>query len=486
MVLNFLKKISLKNFVNKVVDKFININYKSENFEQPQITFIGATGTVTGSKYLLEYKDKKILVDCGLFQGLKDDSIKNKRPLPVLPKKIDAIILTHAHLDHSGYIPCVVKEGFKGHIYATHASYELCKLILPDSGFLQEEDMRFLAKRRGMKKGNIPLPLYTQEDAVKSLKSFKIVRFNDKIKIGDDISFEIVPAGHILGAGIVTINVGDKKIVFSGDLGRTDDEMLHDPTTLSTADYILCESTYGDKVHKDIDTKGELAKIINKTVSRGGNLIVPAFAVGRAQILLYMVYQLKREKIIPKVPVFVDSPMAIKITQMLDDFASEHKLTEKECAEIFRDTKFTSTPDQSKRIFEQKVPSIIISASGMATGGRILHHIAHYAPDNSNTILLVGFQAIGTRGRMLQEGKKELKIYGQTVKINAEVVTLENMSAHADSDELLNWLGAFTKKPNTLFITHGELKASNAFAEKVRDKLKWNAVVPEYLQRESL
>jgi metallo-beta-lactamase family protein len=485
MALNFLDKIGL-GFVKRAVNKFTNINYKEEAVDKPQITFIGATGTVTGSKYLLEYKDKKILIDCGLFQGLREDNMKNRRPLPILPKKLDAIILTHAHLDHSGYIPYIVKEGFKGHVYATNASYELCKLILPDSGFLQEEDIRYLAKRRGLKQRNIPQPLYTQEDAVKSLKSFKIVRFNDKIKLSEDISFEIVPAGHILGAGIVTVNVGNKKIVFSGDLGRTDDEMLRDPTTLSTADYILCESTYGDKVHKDINTKAELAKIINKTVSRGGNLIVPAFAVGRAQILLYMIYQLKKEKLIPRMPVFVDSPMAIKITQMLDDFTSEHRLTEKECAEMFKDTKFTSTVDQSKRIFEQKVPSVIISASGMATGGRILHHIAHYAPDNANTILLVGFQAVGTRGRMLQEGKKELKIYGQTVKINAEVATLENMSAHADSNELMHWLKAFTKKPSALFITHGELKASNALAKKVGEELKWRAVVPEYLQKEAL
>jgi metallo-beta-lactamase family protein len=229
-----------------------------------------------------------------------------------------------------------------------------------------------------------------------------------------------------------------------------------------------------------------LAKIINKTVSRGGNLVVPAFAVGRAQLLLYMIYQLKKEKIIPQVPVFVDSPMAIKITHMLDDFSSEHKLSEKECLGMFKDTKFTSTVDQSKRIFEQKVPSIIISASGMATGGRILHHIAHYGPNNSNTILLVGFQAAGTRGRLLQDGKKELKIYGQTIKINAEVAKLENMSAHADSEELIEWLDAFKQKPDMLFIVHGEKKASESFAEKVRRELKWNVVVPEYLQTQQL
>ncbi|MDR2760311.1 MAG: MBL fold metallo-hydrolase [Rickettsiales bacterium] len=486
MALSIFGENVFKKVIRGAAAKFTNITYSPEDLEQPQITFLGATGTVTGSKFLLEYKNKKILVDCGLFQGLGEDKIKNRRPLIIPPKKVDAIILTHAHLDHCGYIPLMVKEGFKGNIYATQASYELCKLVLPDSGYLQEEDAKYMMKRKAARYKKILQPLYTQEDAVKSLKFFKIIRFNDKVKLGDDISFEIVPAGHILGAGIVAVNLKNKKIVFSGDLGRTNDEILRDPTTLSTADYILCETTYGDRTHKNIDTKTELAKIINKTVSRGGNIVVPAFAVGRAQLLLYMIYQLKREKIIPKVPVFVDSPMAIKITHLLDDFASEHKLSENECLNMFSDTKFTSTVDQSKRIFEQKIPSIIISASGMATGGRVLHHIAHYAPDNLNTILLVGFQSIGTNGRLLQDGKKELKIHGQVVRINAEVEKLENMSAHADSDELMDWLRAFTKKPNTLFLVHGELKASDAFAERVRKELEWNVVVPFYSQRQKL
>lgn len=473
---------------NNLFKKFVNtcknikiVNTKNKNIKIPQITFLGASKTVTGSKYLLEYKDKKILVDCGLFQGLKDDRIKNRQKLPFFEKDIDAVILTHAHLDHSGYIPLLVKNGFKGYVYATQASYELCKVILPDSGFLQEEDARYLKKKKASKHED-PKPLYTEEDAVNSLKRFKIVRFKDRVKINDDISFEINEAGHILGAGVVSVFIGDKKVVFSGDLGRTNDPVMHDPEKIKNADYVLCESTYGDRVHKDIDVEAEFAEIINKTVSRGGNLIIPAFAVGRSQLLLYYIYKLKKEKKIPQVPVFVDSPMSIKVTNLLDDFMELHKLTEEECEKIFDDTKFTSTVDQSKRIFEQKVPSIIISASGMATGGRVLHHIAHYGPDNKNTILLVGYQAMGTRGRLLQDGKQELKIHGQVVKINAEVEKLENMSAHADSNELISWLRGFEDKPKRLFIVHGEEKSTEAFAERVEKELQWNTMVPEYLQ----
>lgn len=474
-----------QNFFKKVINgcsKHMRVlNTKNDNITVPQITFLGASKTVTGSKYLLEYKNRKILVDCGLFQGLRDDRMRNRQKMPFLAKDLDAVILTHAHLDHSGYIPLLVKNGFKGYIYTTQASYELCKVILPDSGYLQEEDARYLKKKNVKLPGEIE-PLYTEEDAINSLKRFKIARFKDKIKLNDEISFEINEAGHILGAGVVSVYIGDKKIVFSGDLGRTNDPVLHDPTKIKDADYVLCESTYGDRVHKEIDVAEELAKIINKTVNRGGNLIVPAFAVGRTQLLLYYIYKLKKEKKIPSIPIFVDSPMSIKVTNLLDDFMELHKITEEECEEIFEDTKFTTTVDQSKRIFEQKVPSIIISASGMATGGRVLHHIAHYAPDNKNTILLVGYQAIGTRGRYLQDGKKELKIHGQVVKVNAEVEKLENMSAHADSNELLSWLKGFEDKPKRLFVVHGEEKSADAFADRVEKELNWNTMIPEYLQ----
>ena len=269
---NILKPYPKKNFLKKFVDGCTNciknINIKNVNIKIPQITFCGAAKTVTGSKYLLEYKDKKILVDCGLFQGLKDDRIKNRQQMPFFPKDINAILLTHAHLDHSGYIPLMVKNGFKGYVYCTQATYELCKIILPDSGFLQEEDAKYMAKKGASKHKN-PLPLYTEEDAIKSLKQFKIIRFDDEVKLDTDISFTINGAGHILGAGIINVKVGDKKVVFSGDLGRTNDDIMHDPEKVAEGDYVLCESTYGDRVHKDIDAKEELANIITTTVSRG-------------------------------------------------------------------------------------------------------------------------------------------------------------------------------------------------------------------------
>ncbi|MDR2777367.1 MAG: MBL fold metallo-hydrolase [Rickettsiales bacterium] len=447
--------------------------------EEPRITFLGAAKTVTGSKYLVEYRNRKILVDCGLFQGLREDREKNRKALPFEARDVDAVLLTHAHLDHSGYIPLLVKNGFSGHIYCTKATYELSKIILPDSGYLQEEDAKFLTKKNVTEADGCE-PLYTEEDAEKCLENFKVVRFNDRVSLGEGISFKIEPAGHILGAGIVSVTLGDRVVVFSGDLGRTNDDVLHDPSKISEANFILCESTYGGKKHKNFDQKEALTGIINRTVGRGGNIIIPAFAVGRTQLLLYYIYQLKKQRKISNIPIFVDSPMSIKVTNLLDDFANEHKLTEKECLEIFNDTKFTTTVEQSKRIFEYRVPSVIISASGMATGGRILHHLAHYAPDNRNTIVLVGFQANGTRGRYLQDGKKELRIHGQNVRVAAEVVTLDNMSAHADSDELMSWLGGFTATPDRLFVVHGEEESSIALANRVESQLGWNATVPYY------
>lgn len=474
-----LKKV--KDIFNLCKNKIFKGDPAKSFVETPQITFLGATKTVTGSKYLLEYKDKKIMIDCGLFQGSKDDRERNRAPLPIFPKNLDAIILTHAHLDHTGYIPLIAKNGFTGKIYATHATYELAKVILPDSGFLQEEDFKF-ALKHNLNKLYDAEPLYTQEDAVASLKKFKIIEYDTEIDLGDDVSFKIQNAGHILGAGIVTVNLGNKKIVFSGDLGRKNDVILFDPTEIKEADYIVCESTYGDRVHEDSNPKDQLVEIINKTVKKGGSVIIPAFAVGRCQSILYYIHQLKKERKIASIPVFVDSPMSIKVTHLLDDFAEEHKLSEKDCFDMYDDTRFTTTVEQSKRIFDYHFPSVIISASGMATGGRILHHLAHFAPDNKNSIVLAGFQAQDTRGRYLAEGKKELKIHGQDIKVKAEVYSLENVSAHADKEELLSWLRCFRDKPQKIFITHGEEKSATVFAKTVNEELGWESHVPEYLE----
>lgn len=475
----------VKNAFNKCRNKFFTGSQKKTYIQQPQITFMGATRTVTGSKYLVEYQDKKILVDCGLFQGLKEDREKNRNKLPIFPRNIDAILLTHAHLDHTGYIPLIVKEGFCGKIYCTEATFELCKVILPDSGFLQEEDYKF-AKKHNLLGVYDAEPLYTQADAMESLKRFKVISYNENIKLNDNMHFEIKNAGHILGAGIITLNLGGKVVVFSGDLGRKDDELLFDPTAILNADYILCESTYGNRKHKHTNPIEELAEIINRTNQRGGTIVIPAFAVGRCQLLLYFIYQLRREGKIPFIPVFVDSPMSIKVTHLLDDFAKEHRISKQECLEIYEETRFTSTVEQSKRIFDYNHPKIIISASGMASGGRVLHHIAHYAPYQDNTIVLVGYQAVGTRGRQLQEGEKTLKIHGDEVLVKSEVVTLDNMSAHADSDELLEWLKYFKHKPKSLFLVHGEKTAMATLQKRVEDELNWDVEMPEYLQIKQL
>ncbi len=468
-------------FKTRSFGRFFGGSVKKTFIKEPQITFMGATQTVTGSKYYVEYKDKKIFIDNGLFQGLREDRDKNRNKLPIFPRNIDAVILTHAHLDHSGYLPLLVKEGFCGKIYCTEATYELCKVILMDSGFLQEEEFKF-AKKHELLGCYDAEPLYTQQDALECLKRFKTIKYDEKIKLDDDISFEINNAGHILGAGVISLYLGGRKIVFSGDLGRKNDDILFDPTKIKTADYILCETTYGNRVHKNIDAKEELGKIINMTMSKGGSIIIPAFAVGRCQLILYYIYQLRREGKIPFIPVFVDSPMSIKVTHLLDDFAKEHKLTTKEYMEIYEETRFTTTVEQSKRIFDYMKPKIIISASGMASGGRVLHHIAHYAPYQENTIVLVGYQSIGTRGRQLQEGERELKIHGEDVEVNCDVVMLENMSAHADSNELMDWLSSFRQKPKKLFLVHGEKSSMEAFQERVENELNWDVETPEYLQ----
>ncbi len=475
---------TFKDAVNRYassIARFFVGNPKKTYVETPQITFLGATKTVTGSKYLLEYADKKILVDCGQFQGSKNDRDRNRAPLPIYPKNIDAIVLTHAHLDHIGYIPVLIKGGFKGKIFCTPATFELSKIILPDSGYLQEEDFRF-AKKHNLNKLYDAEPLYTQKEAVNAAKYFKTINYDQRCDLGSGVSFVIQNAGHILGAGVVTINLGNKRIVFSGDLGRQSDEILYDPTKIKEADYIVCESTYGNKDHDYCDPKIQLEDIINKTTKKGGSIIIPAFSVGRCQTILYFIHELKKENKIPNIPVFVDSPMSIKVTHLLDNFANDHKLSESECYNLYDDTIFTTTVEQSKKIFDYHFPLVVISASGMATGGRILHHLAHYAPDKNNSIVLTGFQASGTRGRYLADGKRELKIHGQRVPVEAKVYSLSNMSAHADRNEILLWLKYFLKTPKQVFVTHGEEEASYALADKIKKELNWDTYVPEYLE----
>ncbi len=446
-----------------------------------KLTFLGATETVTGAKYLLNYHSKNILIDCGLFQGYKELRLRNWNELPINPKKIDAVILTHAHIDHSGYLPLLMKKGFSGPIYATEGTTDLCSIMLPDSGHIQEEDA-YQANKHHYSKHKPALPLYTRVDAEKVLKQFVPIDFYKKFTIDKDCHFTFHSAGHILGAAIVEINALHKKIVFSGDLGRRNDPIINEPDIIDNADYLIVESTYGDRLHEKTSPFTELKDIITNTAKKGGTLLIPAFTVGRAQTVLYYINQLKLKHAIPNIPVFVDSPMATKVTHLLEHYVGEHRLTKKECKAVSTTATYISTVEESKQIDNYAMPTIIISASGMATGGRVLHHLKAFAPHAKNTILFTGYQAAGTRGARILNGESEIKIHGKMVPINARVENLDNISAHADYEEVLYWLSHFKQKPKTVFITHGEIEAANSLKEKIENKFHWHCTVPSYLQ----
>ena len=451
----------------------------------PTITFLGGTGTVTGSKYLIETGSHRILVDCGLFQGYKLLRERNWAPFPIKPSLIDAVVLTHAHLDHSGYLPLLVKNGFSGPIISTHATLELCELLLLDSGYLMEADARY-ANKRGFSKHKPALPLYDQNDAQLSLGSFRTHGFHETVEVTKDCTAMFRPAGHILGAATVELECGGKRIVFSGDLGRYNDATMVDPEPVPSADYLIVESTYGNRRHDPTDPEEALEAVINRTVRRGGTVIIPAFAVGRAQSLLFHLSQLRKRNRIPDVPIFLNSPMAVNATQIFHEHLGEQRLTPEQCNETFAVATFVRLAEESKKLNANPMPKIIISASGMATGGRILHHLKSYAPDRRNTILLAGFQAGGTRGAALRDGTKEIKIFGEYVPVLAEVVSLGMFSAHADRDELMRWLGGFEASPRMAFVTHGEPEASDTFRHSITETLGWAARVPEHGERVEL
>ena len=446
-----------------------------------KLTFLGAAGTVTGSKYLLETNGQRVLVDCGLFQGFKQLRERNWANFPVDPKSIHAIVLTHAHLDHSGYIPLLVRNGFSGPVISTHATFKLCELLLPDSGHLMEGDA-FSANRYGYSKHEPALPLYTEEDARRSLESFRPAQFHQEVQIVEGCSALFRPAGHILGAATVELRCNGVTIQFSGDLGRYGDATMVDPEPVAKVDYLLVESTYGNRKHDPASPEEALEDVINRTVRRGGTVVIPAFAVGRAQSLLFHLSQLRKRNRIPDVPIFLDSPMAVNATQIFHEHLGEHRLTPEQCSEAFAVATFVRKTEDSKKLNTNPMPKVIISASGMATGGRILHHLKNYAPDRRNTIMLAGFQAGGTRGAALRDGAKEVKIHGQYVPVHAEVVSLDMFSAHADREELLRWLGGFETAPKQTFVVHGEQSASDDFRHCIEEKLGWNARVPEHLE----
>ena len=449
------------------------------------LTFLGGAGTVTGSKYLVETERARLLVDCGLFQGHRELRDRNWARFPVEPASIDAVVLTHAHLDHSGYLPALVRDGFRGRIVTTGTTFDLCRLLLRDSGHLMEADARSAAKR-GYSRHSHPLPLYTERDAVRALERFAPVPFNERVPIAGGIQAMFRPAGHILGAATVELDVEGTRIVFSGDLGRYGSETMLDPQPVARADYLIVESTYGDRRHAPGAPADLLADIVARTAGRGGSVVIPAFAVGRAQSLLYHFAQLRKRGLLANVPVFLDSPMAVNASEILCSHVGEHRLTEQECREACGIATYVREAEESKRLNRDTMPKIIISASGMATGGRILHHLKHLAPNRRNTIVLAGFQAAGTRGAALRDGARELRMFGETVPVRAEVVSLDMMSAHGDRDELLRWLRGFEAAPKMTFVTHGEPEASAAFERTVRDELGWPAHVPAHGERVEL
>ncbi len=442
-----------------------------------KLTFLGAAGTVTGSKTLISFKKHTLLVDCGLFQGLKNLRMLNWIKFPFEPKHLEAVILTHGHLDHSGALPLLVKQGFRGPIYLTPSSMDLCRILLLDSAHLQEEEAEY-ANKHQTSRHKPALPLYTTEDVKKTFKLFKPLVFDQLLKLSSGVSFRLRPAGHILGAASAEVSAGGKTILFSGDLGRTDDKIMLPPANIDHADCIIVESTYGDRVHEKANPELKFAEIINRTIARGGIVVIPAFAVGRAQELLLAIYRMKLSSQIPDLPVFLNSPMAIDMTEIYQKHCSEHRLTKTECSGMGSIAKMVRTVEDSRALDSIRYPSIIVSASGMATGGRVLHHLKALAPDRRNTILFAGFQAAGTRGARILSGEKTIRIYGEEVEIKAEVVALEGMSAHADSEQIIEWLKTTPKAPQVVYLNHGEPIPADTLRQRIEHELGWSAMVP--------
>ncbi len=455
----------------------------------PSLTFLGAARTVTGSKYLLQVGDTRVLVDCGLFQGLKELRERNWQPLPVDAASINAVILTHAHLDHSGYLPRLVSQGFRGRIFCTPGTQEICRLVLPDSARLQEEDAR-QANRHGYSRHQPALPLYTGPDAYRALTQLQPVGYERPIPVAPGIQVEFINAGHLLGSAYARVTCDGLKegpILFGGDLGRYGRPVLPDPMPVARAHFLLVESTYGNRIHEPDDDGERLAQIVRRTAERGGKVIVPAFAVGRVEEVLYWLRKLEQSKRIPILPVYVDSPMAIEALRYYGSRSNELDPDMRPTAgEVsrFSTERFqaVATPQQSKAVVASGVPAIVISASGMATGGRVLHHLVAALPNARNTVVFVGYQAAGTRGRALVDGVKTVKIHGQLVPVAAEIDRIDSMSAHADASEILRWLRNFEAPPSRTFLVHGEFDAMVALQQQIDRDLGWQTKIPEHLE----
>ena len=460
-----------------------------------KITFYGGVGTVTGSKYLLEHNGKKILVDCGLFQGLKELRERNWQDPPFIASEIDAVIITHAHIDHTGWLPRLVKLGFNGHVTTSRATGDLLKILLPDSARLQEEEADY-RNRHDLTSHTPALPLYDEDDARAALQLLRPVPNDGQpYEICEGVSASFMVAGHIMGASLVLVEMANArddgssiKFLFSGDLGHYDQPIVNDPATPPDCDYLMCESTYGNRLHGDIDSETQMANIINDAAKRNAPILIPAFAVGRTQEVLYMIRELEEQKRIPILPVVVDSPMASQATQVYNRWHEEH---DREYASILANKRHplrtasmstASSRDESKHLNELKGARIIISASGMLSGGRVLHHAMRLLPNENATLVFVGYQAAGTTGRRIQDGEREVRIMKHWIPVKCHIAKVEGFSAHADWKAVIKWLSGLRSTPKTVFTTHGEPDAAEAMAEHIRDEFGWNVVVPYYEQ----
>jgi metallo-beta-lactamase family protein len=456
----------------------------------PILSFLGGAGTVTGSRFLVQTGRSNVLVDCGLFQGLKKLRLRNWDPFPVDPSAIDAVVITHAHIDHIGYLPRLYTEGFRGAVFCTQSTADLAGIVLPDSGYLQEEEARF-ANRKGYSKHRPALPLYTQADARSSLRLLRPTSFGERTSITTDIAVTFHPAGHILGSSTVKLELVDfgKSVLFSGDLGRPNHPLLTPPAPPDGADVIVMESTYGGRHHDDSGAIEELADVISRTAKRGGTIVVPAFAVDRTEVVLFRLRDLMKAGAIPEMPVYVDSPMALRALGVYRDAIANAT------ADVRPELHGRSDPFDTGQLYEIRDvedskalatvphPSMIVSASGMATGGRVLHHLARLLPDRRNAVVLVGFQAAGTRGRSLAEGASEVKMLGRYFRVRAEVANLRSFSVHADHTELVDWLGSATAPPEAVYLVHGEDTGALALRDAIESELDWPVVVARDLER---
>ncbi len=461
---------------------------------QPTLQFLGGAGTVTGSKYLIRSAGRQVLLDCGLFQGLKELRLRNWREPPFRPSDIDAVVLSHAHIDHSGYLPLLARRGFRGPVFCTPATRSLLRIMLPDAAHIQEEEAAY-ANRKGFSKHHPAEPLYTARDAQNALKLLKPHSYGESFSATDGIDVKFRRAGHILGSATIELRIGQDEsltLVFSGDLGRWGRPMIRDPELVPDADVLLVESTYGNRTHPDGNPSDGLARVVNEAVERGGALLIPAFAVGRTQELIWRLRELEETRLVPRLPVYIDSPMATDVTDIFCQHPEDHDIDmkllmdEQRCPLCCKPYTFTRAPEESKALNSVKGPAIIIAASGMATAGRIVHHLKQRLPDKRTTVLLVGFQAAGTRGRLLQDGAKTLRMHGQEVPVRATVETIDGLSAHADRLEILRWLKGFVEPPRQTYIVHGESNAADVLQESIAAELRWNAVVARDSQIVSL